>query len=120
MGVTNEKLIGLLEKELGKISDEYFPLHSTQLAAVERCTTLLAQDRGSITNNTAKKKSASAPSGSTIELSTTRTTSTTSSGFDVQTQKNGVLDQVQSKPPKTSRISSNDSPGHVKPLRRQS
>jgi hypothetical protein len=37
--------------------------------------------------------------GSTAESTTTKTTSTTSSGFAIQAQKNGILNQVHSKPP---------------------
>jgi hypothetical protein len=37
---------------------------------------------------------------SSAESATTKTTSTTSSGFAIQSQKNGILNQVHSKPPK--------------------
>ena len=39
--------------------------------------------------------------GSTARSATTKTTSTTSSGFAIQAQKNGILNQVHSKPPQS-------------------
>ncbi|KAJ2996541.1 hypothetical protein NUW58_g943 [Xylaria curta] len=49
--------------------------------------------------NEANKASASASLESAVGLSTTKTTSTTSTGFDVRARKNGMLDPRSSKPP---------------------
>ncbi|KAK0752314.1 hypothetical protein B0T18DRAFT_87942 [Schizothecium vesticola] len=46
-----------------------------------------------------KATKAPAPSKSTVESSTTKTTSTTSSGFALQCYKNGMRDTRHSKPP---------------------
>ncbi|KAI8675495.1 hypothetical protein NCS57_00450800 [Fusarium keratoplasticum] len=46
-----------------------------------------------------KKASAPAPLEATVASSTTKTTSTTMSGFAVQARKNGILKQHESKPP---------------------
>ncbi|KAK0635023.1 hypothetical protein B0T17DRAFT_515079 [Bombardia bombarda] len=47
-----------------------------------------------------KKTSASAPPDSTVESSTTKTVSTTTSGFAIQADENGILQPRYSKPPK--------------------
>ncbi|KAI0011689.1 hypothetical protein F4779DRAFT_173757 [Xylariaceae sp. FL0662B] len=49
--------------------------------------------------NKGEKALMSGPSDSTIESSTTKTTSTTSSGFAIQATKNGILPPAKSKPP---------------------
>lgn len=63
----------------------------------------LTQKNLALFNKTAKNKgkraSASAPSESTIELSTIKTTLITTSGFALQARKNGILRLPQSKPP---------------------
>ncbi|KAL8371978.1 hypothetical protein RB595_001680 [Gaeumannomyces hyphopodioides] len=50
--------------------------------------------------NGSKKRSASSRRDSTGGLSTTKTLSTTAPGFAIQARKNGILDPLESKPPK--------------------
>ncbi|RYO96193.1 hypothetical protein DL764_007509 [Monosporascus ibericus] len=63
------------------------------------------------------KASASAPPESTVEPPTTKPTSTTSSGFAIQARKNGILNPIYSKPPKTSRVSANGTSSLAERLR---
>lgn len=63
--------------------------------------TRLTRKNLALFNKMAKKKGTnkvSAPE-STVESSTTKTTSTTSSGFAIQARKNGILNPLSSKPP---------------------
>lgn len=39
--LTNETFVNLLDGELKKFSDDYFPLHSRQLGSIKRCTAVV-------------------------------------------------------------------------------
>ena len=48
--LTSEDLVGLLDQELQRFSDEYFPLHTSQLDAIKRCTAVVDEDDNAATN----------------------------------------------------------------------
>ena len=54
--LNNDGLIDLLEKEIKKFSDDYFPLHSDQLKAIKRCTALVDTDESEIGDNSPKRR----------------------------------------------------------------
>lgn len=54
--LTNESLIQILGQELEKFSEDYFPLHKSQLKAIQRCTVLVDEDEDKILKNVPKKR----------------------------------------------------------------
>jgi hypothetical protein len=52
----NSGLIDLLDKEIKKFSDDYFPLHSDQLKGVKRCTALVDTGESEIGDNAPKRR----------------------------------------------------------------
>lgn len=54
--LTNSALVNLLMQELEKFSDDYYPLHSSQLNAIKRCRSLVGIDDSEVGDNTTKRR----------------------------------------------------------------
>ncbi|KAI0388451.1 hypothetical protein F5Y17DRAFT_206859 [Xylariaceae sp. FL0594] len=55
---TNEAFVDILERECGKFTDQYFPLHKKQVASLKAATALVNADKSSIRKNPGKSRAA--------------------------------------------------------------
>lgn len=55
---TNEALVNVLERECSKFTNQYFPLHTTQIRSLEAATALVNTDKGNIRRNPGKFRAA--------------------------------------------------------------